>query len=94
MSGSSHGDKREHDVSENKANTNERALTADEKHSCKEGHQYTRNEKGICQNLEIHGRAVGEKALGPDHQKRNHRFNPEANGIFDELDSIFLFHCK
>ena len=55
----------------------------DEKHSCKEGHQYTRNEKGICQNLEIHGRAVGEKALGPDHKKGDKCFNTKANSIFD-----------
>ena len=94
VAGPSHGDERQHDVSQNEADTNEGALATDEQHARDEGHQDTRDEEGVRQDLEIDRRAVGEKALGPDHQKRDHRLNANTNGIFDEFNFGFLFHGK
>lgn len=92
--GSTHGDKGEHDVSENESDTDEGAFAADEEQARKEGHQNTRNEEGICHDLEIDCRAIGEKALCPNHEKADQDLNSKTNSIFDELDLIFLFHCK
>jgi len=91
---SAHGDKGKHNVSENESNSYERALTADEEHSRKERHQYARHEEGVCPDLEIDRRALGEKALGPDHAKGDQRLNAKANGILDELCFRFLFHGR
>ena len=79
---SSHRDKSKNNVSQNESDSEQCALTADEQHSRKEREQYSADEEGICQNLNVHSNAFCEKAFYPDYVKGDRGGYAEENGIF------------
>ena len=81
LSGSTHRNKGKHSISKNESNTNEGALTADIQQCRVKGHQYAGDKESIGQDLDVYGRAIGEEALGPNHQKRDQHFNANANSV-------------
>ena len=78
---SAHGDEEKHHISEDKSDAKERTLVADIHHARKKGHQYTRNEESVRQDLDIYRRSVREKALGPNHEESDQQLNANANPI-------------
>lgn len=83
VSGSSHGNEGEHNVSENESDTYECSFAADEEHSRKKSHQNTCDKERVCQDLEIDCHTIREKALRPNHEKSNQQFNTDTDSIFD-----------
>ena len=80
---SAHGNEGQHHVAKNEADSDECPFAADEIHGGKERHQDTCDEEGICQNLQIDRRTLGEESLGPNHQEGDQHLNSGAYRVFD-----------
>ena len=78
---SAHGNKGKESIPEHILNTYQYTLPGDVKQSRKEGHQYARYEEGICQDLHIDRRTVGEKSLCPDYKESNQDLYPKTYSI-------------
>ena len=81
MPGSAHRDKGKHNISQDVADADQSTLAADIHQTRIKGHQNTRYEEGIRQDLDIHRKAVSKKAFGPDHKECDNQLNTNANSI-------------
>ena len=83
MSCSTHRNKGQRDIPQNKANSKQRTLATDEKQAGKQRQQESRNNKAVGQNLNIHRDTISEKTFHPEHTQRNQGGNAKTNAIFD-----------
>ena len=81
MAHSAHRHERKRHVSEHETDTDQGALTADIHQARIKGHQNTSYKESIRQDLDIHRKAMGEKALRPDHKEGDDQLNANTNRI-------------
>ena len=74
----------QHEVADDKADTDQRTLAADKYHPRKHGDQNAGDKEAVGQHHDIVCKAIGKESLDPEYDKRKCRGNAKADQKLDK----------